>query len=125
MPTQAKTLNQPEETRSFEGGRIDLVEIAGNKVGRSNLEPGWRWSTAVKPIVGTASCEVAHVGYAISGRLRVRMDDGTELTINAGDAYELPPGHDAWVEGDEPFSGVEFESLAQYATHDAPMATSS
>ena len=64
---QAKSLDQPEETRSFEHGRVDLVEIAGNKVGRTNLEPGWRWSTSVKPIVGTDSCQVAHVGYAISG----------------------------------------------------------
>jgi mannose-6-phosphate isomerase-like protein (cupin superfamily) len=115
MPAQAKTLDQPQETRSFEKGRVDLVELAGNKVGRTNLEPGWRWSTSVKPIVETESCRVAHVGYAISGRLHVRMDDGTELDIRAGDVYELPPGHDAWVEGDEPFRGVEFESMAHYA----------
>ena len=116
MATQAKTLEQPEETRSFENGRVDLVEIAGNKVGRANLEPGWRWSTSVKPIVGTHSCQVAHVGYAISGRLHVVMDDGTELDIRAGDVYELAPGHDAWVDGDEAFQGVEFESMAHYAT---------
>jgi hypothetical protein len=115
MPAQAKTLDQPQETRSFENGHVDLVEIAGNKVGRTNLEPGWRWSTSVKPLVETDSCQVAHVGYAISGLLHVRMDDGTELDIHAGDVYELPPGHDAWVEGDEPFRGVEFESLAHYA----------
>ena len=116
MPTQAKPLDQPEETRSFESGRVDLVEIAGNKVGRVNLEPGWRWSTSVKPIVETDSCQIAHVGYAVSGRLHVVMDDGTELDIHAGDVYELAPGHDAWVEGDETFRGVEFESLARYAT---------
>ncbi len=116
MPAQAKTHDQPEETRSFDNGRVDLVEIAGNNVGRVTLEPGWRWSTAVKPIVETDSCQVAHVGYAISGHLHVVMDDGTEVDIRAGDVYELPPGHDAWVEGDATFRGVEFESLARYAT---------
>jgi hypothetical protein len=116
MPNQAKSFDQPEETRSFDNGRVDLVEIAGNKVGRATFEPGWRWSQAVKPIVGTNSCQVAHVGYAISGKLHVVMDDGTEVAINAGDAYEIAPGHDAWVEGNETFRGVEFESLAHYAT---------
>jgi len=115
MPSQAKNFDQPEEVRSFENGRVDLVEIAGNKVGRTNLEPGWRWSEAVKPIVGTDSCQIAHVGYAISGRLHVVMDDGTEVDIKAGDVYELAPGHDAWVEDDQTFRGVEFESLAKYA----------
>ena len=115
MPNQAKSFDQPEETRSFENGDVNLVEIAGNKVGRATLEPGWRWSEAVKPIVDTDMCQVAHVGYAISGRLHVVMDDGTELDIKAGDAYEIAPGHDAWVEGDETFRGVEFESLAEYA----------
>jgi mannose-6-phosphate isomerase-like protein (cupin superfamily) len=115
MATQAKNFDEPVETRSFENGRVDLVEIAGNKVGRANLEPGWRWSEAVKPIVETDSCQVPHVGYAISGRLHVVMDDGTELDIKAGEAYEIAPGHDAWVEGDETFRGVEFESLAEYA----------
>lgn len=116
MATQSKALDNPEETRSFENGTVDLVEIAGSKVGRTNLQPGWRWSTCVRPIVGTDSCQVAHVGYAISGRLHVVMDDGTELDIQPGDVYELAPGHDAWVEGEEPFRGVEFESLARYAT---------
>jgi mannose-6-phosphate isomerase-like protein (cupin superfamily) len=115
MPNQAKNLDEPEETRSFENGRVDLVEIAGNKVGRVNLDPGWRWSASVKPIVGTGSCQVAHVGYAVSGRLHVVMDDGTHLDIKAGDVYEIAPGHDAWVDGEETFRGVEFESLASYA----------
>jgi mannose-6-phosphate isomerase-like protein (cupin superfamily) len=115
MPNQSKSFDQPEETRSFDNGKVDLVEIAGSQVGRAKLEPGWRWSEAVKPIVGTDSCQVAHVGYAISGRLHVKMDDGTEIDIKAGDVYEIAPGHDAWVDGDETFSGVEFQSLAEYA----------
>src|SRR5262245_3850527 len=98
VATQSKNFDQPKETRSFENGRVDLVELAGNNVGRANLEPGWRWSEAVKPIVGTDSCQVAHVGYAVSGHLHVKMDDGTDLEIKAGDVYEVAPGHDAWVE---------------------------
>jgi hypothetical protein len=115
MPNQSKNFDQAEETRSFDNGRVDLVEIAGNNVGRIHLEPGWKWSEAVKPIAQTDSCQVAHVGYAISGKLHVVMDDGSELDINGGEAYEIAPGHDAWVDGDEAYEGVEFESLAEYA----------
>jgi hypothetical protein len=115
MPNQSKSFDQAEETRSFDNGHVDLVEIAGNNVGRIHLEPGWKWSEAVKPIAQTDSCRVAHVGYAISGKLHVVMDDGSELDINGGEAYEIAPGHDAWVEGDEAYEGVEFESLAEYA----------
>ena len=115
MPNQAKSFARPEETRSFQNGKVDLVELAGNKVGRTHLEPGWRWSDAVKPIVGTDNCQVAHVGYAISGTLHVVMQDGTEFDINEGEVYEIAPGHDAWVQGDKTFNSVEFESLAEYA----------
>ena len=115
MPNQSKSFESPEETRSFDNGKVDLVEIAGNNVGRIHLEPGWRWSEAVKPIAQTDSCQVAHVGYAISGKLHVVMDDGNELDIKAGEAYEIAPGHDAWVDGDDAYEGVEFESLAGYA----------
>ena len=115
MPNQSKSFEQAEERREFDNGHVDLVEIAGNNVGRIHLDPGWRWSEAVKPIVNTDSCEVAHVGYAISGKLHVVMDDGSEFAINGGEAYEIAPGHDAWVEGDDPYEAVEFESLAEYA----------
>jgi len=115
MPNQSKNFDQPEETRNFDNGRVDLVEIAGNKVGRIRLEPGWRWSEAVKPVAQTDSCQVAHVGYAISGKLHVVMDDGGELDIKGGEAYEIAPGHDAWVAGDDSYEAVEFESLAEYA----------
>jgi hypothetical protein len=115
MPNQSKSFDQPEETREFDNGKVDLVEIAGNNVGRIHLEPGWKWSEAVKPLANTDSCEVAHVGFAISGKLHVVMDDGAELDISGGEAYEIAPGHDAWVEGDTPYEAVEFESLAEYA----------
>ena len=115
MPNQSKSFAQPEETREFDNGHVALVEIAGNNVGRIHLDPGWKWSEAVKPIAKTDSCQVAHVGYAISGKLHVLMDDGSELEISGGEAYEIAPGHEAWVEGTDPYEAVEFESLAQYA----------
>src|SRR5256885_6632970 len=115
MANEVKSFDAPEETRPFDNGKVDLVEIAGNNVGRATLQPGWKWSEAVKPIVGTDSCQVAHVGYAMSGRLKGVMDDSTEFEINAGDAYAVAPGHDAWVDGQERFTAVEFESLADYA----------
>jgi len=115
MANEMKSLNQPEETRPFDHGKVELVRIAGHSVGRASLQPGWKWSEAVKPIAGTDSCQVAHVGYAMSGRLEGVMDDGTAFEVNAGDAYAIAPGHDAWVDGNETFTAVEFESLAEYA----------
>jgi hypothetical protein len=91
------------------------VKIAGVIVGRARLEPGWRWSESVKPIVGTDSCEAAHFQYHLSGVLRVRMDDGTEFECRAGDVCLIPPGHDAWVVGDEPVEVVDFQGMSNYA----------
>jgi quercetin dioxygenase-like cupin family protein len=84
-------------------------------MGRFNFEPGWRWSECVKPVVKTDHCQVSHVGYAVSGQLTVRMTDGTEKTIAAGESYTIPPGHDAWVEGAEPYVGIEVMSADVYA----------
>jgi quercetin dioxygenase-like cupin family protein len=88
-------------------GLVTLGEIA---IGRFVFQPGWRWSKDVAPITGTRSCQHRHVGYTISGSLEVLMDDGTVLLVRPGDAYEIPPGHDAWVVGDEPWDSVEFAS---------------
>jgi hypothetical protein len=110
-----KSLDQPDERREFAHGRVDVVQLGGHSIGRTHLEPGWKWSTSIQPLVHTELCEVPHVGYCVSGRLGVRMADGTEFQIKEGDAYALTEHHDAWVEGDEPFRGVEFESLADYA----------
>ncbi len=89
---------------------MDIVTLDEVAIGRFLLRPGWRWSQDVAPISGGRSCQHRHLGYTISGSLRVRMDDGTELTIGASDAYEIPPGHDAWVIGEEPWDSVEFTS---------------
>jgi mannose-6-phosphate isomerase-like protein (cupin superfamily) len=104
---QRKSLEQPDETRPVEKGRVDVVELESGKVLRSTFEPGWRWSECVKPIVGGDSCQVHHFGYCVSGRLRVRMDDGEEIEFGAGDAIDIPPGHDGWVVGDEPYVGID------------------
>jgi class 3 adenylate cyclase len=107
---QRKSFATPDQVRRFVTGQLDIVTLDEMAIGRFVLRPGWRWSRDVAPITGTRSCLHRHVGYTISGTLCVRMDDGTELVIGAGDAYEIPPGHDAWVVGDEPWDSVEFTS---------------
>ncbi|MFI5225612.1 MAG: adenylate/guanylate cyclase domain-containing protein [Candidatus Limnocylindrales bacterium] len=111
---QRKSFDQPDQVRRFEHGRLELVQLDETTVGRFVNGPGWRWSTDVQPIVGTRSCQNRHVGFVISGSLQVMMDDGTELLIQAGDAYEIPPGHDAWT-GDDGFDSVEFASARTFA----------
>lgn len=104
---QRKSLDRPDETRPVDKGKVEVVELGGRKVLRSTFEPGWRWSECVRPIVGGDSCKVDHFGYCVSGRLKVRMDDGEELEFGAGDAVHIPPGHDGWVVGDEPYVGID------------------
>jgi hypothetical protein len=104
------------DVRTFEHGAVQTVKIGSITVSRATLEPGWRWSNDVKPIAGTDSCMVHHKGVGISGRLHVVMDDGTEFEVGPGDVNEIPPGHDAWVVGDEPYTGIDFsEEMAGYA----------
>ena len=112
---ESASLNTPGETRTFAHGKVELVTVGGSTVGRFSFEPGWRWSESVKPIAETDSCQSHHVGYALSGRMRVRGADGTESEIGAADAYDIAPGHDAWIVGDEVFVGLEFRSAAEYA----------
>ena len=111
------SFERPDETRPFEDGkgRMDLLTTAGGMVGRGVFEPGWRWSSHVKPIAGTDSCMAAHMGYLVSGRMTVRMDDGQEQSFEAGDLMIASPGHDAWVEGDEPCVVVDWQGVADYA----------
>jgi class 3 adenylate cyclase len=112
---QRKSFTAPDQVRSFPNGRIDVVHLDDIPVGRFVFQPGWRWSRDVAPITGTRTCQHRHVGYTVSGKLGVRMDDGTEIVIAPGEAYEIPPGHDAWVVGDEPWTAVEFTSGRTYA----------
>lgn len=108
MTLQAKNLDTPDEKLSFEHGDIHLVHLPGATIGRGALNPGWRWSKDVKPIARTDSCQVAHTAYLVSGRLHVRMDDGSERELVPGDAHVVGPGHDAWVVGDEPCVTIDF-----------------
>jgi mannose-6-phosphate isomerase-like protein (cupin superfamily) len=115
---RSKTFGQPDETRSFEKGRVEIVRLGEVTFGRATLEPGWRWSTCVKPIAGTKSCQAAHLQYHISGRLHVVMDDGRERDFVAGDVALVPPGHDAWVVGNEPVIVVDVTGMGEYAKGD-------
>jgi len=99
---QTKNLAAPDETLSFPKGSAVTVRVGDLVVGRLEQQPGWRWSEQVKPIAGTASCQFHHIGVGIAGAAMIRMDDGTELLISAGDVFDIPPGHDQWVVGDEP-----------------------
>ena len=108
---QHKSLDSPDETRTFENGEVGVVSLGDFTASRLVLEPGWRWSENVRPIAGTDSCQVLHTGYQVSGHLHVRMDDGTEAEVGPGEAYVVPPGHDAWVVGDEPVVTVDMSSV--------------
>ena len=112
---RATGFDSPEETRSFDKGKAELIKLGDATVGRFTFEPGWRWSECVKPLVGTESCQSDHLGYADSGKMHVVSDDGSEVDITSGQAYLIPAGHDAWVIGDQPFVGFEFKSAEQYA----------
>ena len=112
---ESKSFDQPDETRTPDKTRVDVVRLGDSEVGRFTFQPGWRWSECVKPVAKTESCQVDHLGYVASGSLTVQHEDGTTATVSAGDAYRIPPGHDAWVEGDEEFVGVEFKGAATYA----------
>jgi quercetin dioxygenase-like cupin family protein len=112
---ERKTFDRPDETREFERGTLDLVDVAGAQIGRLVLQPGWRWSDHVKPIAGTEWCEAPHFQYHVAGTLRIQMADGTELDAVAGDVTALPSGHDAWVVGDEPAVIVDWWGATDYA----------
>ncbi len=112
---ELRGFGKPEEVREFPKGRLELVTIGGATVGRAILQPGWRWSTSVKPIAGTESCEAPHFQYHVAGVLKVVMDDGTELDCRPGDVSLLPSGHDAWVVGNEPVVIVDFQGMIDYA----------
>ena len=122
MQLRRKRFDRPDEVRTVEKGRIELVELGELAVGRAIFEPGWRWSEHVKPIVGTDSCQVHHIGYVVSGRLRVEMVDGAAIELSGGDTFEIPPGHDAWVVGDEPWVSVDYAGRRLFAK--SPMAVS-
>jgi len=113
-----KSFDSADETRTPEKTTVDVVKLGSSTAARFTMQPGWKWSECIKPVAGTDSCQAHHVGAALSGKLHVTHSDGSEGDIGAGDAYVIEPGHDAWVVGDAPFVGYEFESKSAetYAT---------
>ena len=112
-----RSFDSPDETRPFEQGkgRLDLVNAEGGVVGRATFEPGWKWSEHVKPIAKTDSCQAAHTGYFVSGRMKVVMDNGEEVEYGPGDFAVMAPGHDAWIVGDEACVVIDWQGFADYA----------
>ena len=115
MKMQKKSMKSPDETRNFPKGKVELVNIEGVSFGLATFEPGWKWSQSIKPIVKTESCQAPHTNYHLSGRLHVVMNDGTEYEFGPGDIGVVPPGHDAWVVGNEPVVALDITGMVDYA----------
>jgi hypothetical protein len=114
---QKKSLARPDEIRSFDKGKVELVTVKDVTFGRATLQPGWKWSTCVKPLAHTQSCESSHLQYQMAGRLHVVMDDGTEQDFGPGEVYHIPPGHDAWVIGNDPVVVLDISGMRDFARH--------
>ncbi len=121
MATQPKPIqfesisfSRPHEVREIPEGRIELITVGGVTFGRATFQPGWRWSSHVKPIAGTNSCQAAHLGVQLSGTMHILMDDGTEYDIGPGQVVNIPPGHDGWVVGDETVVFIDIVGMENY-----------
>ena len=116
QPLEQGSFEKPDDVREGANWRLELVDLAGGaQIGRLTLQPGWRWTTDVKPTAGTDLCEAPHQQYHIAGRIHVVMNDGTEMDAGPGDVVSLPPGHDAWVVGDEPVVVVDWQGASVWA----------
>ncbi len=110
-----KRFESPDETRRFEKGKFEIVRIGDRVFGRASYEPGWVWSQHVGAALGASSCSVDHIGLVISGHAKVKMDDGREIDLRAGDLFAIGPGHDSWVVGEEPYVSLHFLGAQEYA----------
>lgn len=112
-----KHVSSPDEVREFPNGsgNLKVLNLGEETVGYATFQPGWKWSKDMKPKVGTESCQSTHNMYVLSGRMMVRMEDGSEFEISQGDATFIAPGHDAWVVGDEPCVCVDWTAARTYA----------
>ena len=113
-----KRFDNPDEVREFDKGRFELVHLGGMTIGRATYQPGWKWSEHVGAALGAGSCHVEHVGMVVSGCATAAMDDGEIIEMRAGDIFYIPPGHDSWVVGDEPYVSLHFMGAEDYAAHD-------
>ncbi len=112
-----KRFESPDETITFPKGKFEIIRFSATTIGRAAYEPGWKWSEHVGPSIGQTSCQVEHVGMVISGRAIVAMDDGRVIEMKPGDLFYLPPGHDSWVVGEEPYVSLHFLGGEKYARH--------
>jgi len=112
-----RQFDRPDEIRIFPKGKFELVRIGGMTIGRATYQPGWRWSTDVGAAVGLSLCEVEHVGLVVSGRATAAMKDGSVFELKSGDLFYIPPGHDSWVLGDEPYVSIHLMGASDYARH--------
>jgi hypothetical protein len=108
---QKKSIDSPDERRTFDKGKIELTRIGDTSLGKMYLEPGWSWEESVKPLAKTQSCQASHTQYVISGRIRFKMNDGNEEEYGPGDLAYIPPGHKAWVVGNDRYTGIEFGTM--------------
>lgn len=115
MDLDIVNFENPSETRTFEKGKFELYEVGPTTLGRATYEPGWRWSEHVGPLTGESSCQVEHVGLVLNGKAVAKMDDGREVVMSAGDFFYIPPGHDSWVVGDEPYVSLHILGSEGYA----------
>jgi mannose-6-phosphate isomerase-like protein (cupin superfamily) len=111
---EVKSHNSPDETRRPDKTVLDIVTVGDYTIGRLSFEPGWTWADCIKPVAQTDSCQLNHVGFCLAGSLEVETEDGKKISISKGDSYTIPPGHNAWVVGDESFSAIEFLSAAEF-----------
>jgi hypothetical protein len=112
-----KQFEQPDEIRTFEKGKFEIINIGGMTLGRATYQPGWKWSTHVGAATGTKSCSVEHVGMVVSGRATAAMDDGRIIEMKPGDIFYIAPGHDSWVVGDDPYVSIHLMGASDYAKH--------
>ena len=110
-----RRFDHPDEVRSFEKGTFEIVHIGGMSIGRATYEPGWRWSEHIGKGLARTSCQVEHVGIVLSGRATAAMDDGSIIEMRAGDVFHIPPGHDSWVLGNEPYVSLHLMGAGEYA----------
>jgi hypothetical protein len=116
---QKMSFSKPNETRAFDKGQVQVITLGGVTFGLATFQPGWKWKTSLQPIAKTKSCEAPHLMYQISGRMHIVMDDGSAQDLGPGDLALVPPGHDAWVVGDEPVVAIDITGMANYATRAA------